>query len=144
MNGMTLSKSADGSELRISTRGPFKLKRRPGRKTLLMPPETAEGHLAGSCLDQSSHLTLFQGLARAHYWQRLLDAGEVGSGTEIAKLEGLHPSTVNELLRMTLLDPSFVMDILEGRPPQGVSMLWFATNALPNLWQEQFGSGQAI
>lgn len=144
MNEMTLSKSADGSELRISTRGPFKLKRRPGRKTLLMPPETAQGHLNGARLDQSSHVTLFQGLARAYYWQRLLDAGEVGSGSEIAKLEGLHPSTVNELLRMTLLDPSLVMDILEGKPPQDVSMLWFATNALPNLWHEQFRPSQAI
>lgn len=143
MNEMTLSKSTDGKELRISTRGPFKLKRRPGRKTLLMPPETAEEHLADACLDQSSHVTLFQGLARAYYWQRLIDAGEIGSGTEIAKLEGLHPSTVNELLRMTLLDPSIVIDILEGKSPQGVSMLWFATNALPNLWHEQFRPSQA-
>lgn len=144
MNVMTRSKSADGSELRISTRGPFKLKRRPGRKTLLMPPETAEGHLANACLDQSSHVTLFQGLARAYYWQRLLDAEEVGSGSEIAKLEGLHPSTVNELLRMTLLDPSLVIDILEGKPPKDVSMLWFATNALPNLWNEQFRPNLAL
>jgi hypothetical protein len=37
-----------------------------------------------------------------------------------------------------LLDPSLVMDILEGRQPQEVSMLWFTRNALPDLWQEQF------
>lgn len=42
-------------------------------------------------------------LARAFYWQQLLDDGVVASGTEIAQREGLHHSTVNELLRLTLL-----------------------------------------
>ncbi len=123
---------------RITTRKPFKVKRRPGIKTVVMAPETAEGHLNGECIDKSSQIALFQGLARAHYWQRLLDAGEVHSGSEIAQLEELDPSTVNELLRLTLLDPSLVMDILEGRQPQVVSMMWFTRNALPDLWHEQF------
>ena len=104
---------------RITTRKPFKVKRRPGIKTVVMAPETAEGHLNGECIDKSSQIALFQGLARAHYWQRLLDAGEVRSGSEIAQLEELDPSTVNELLRLTLLNPSLVMDILDGRQPQG-------------------------
>ena len=91
-------------------------------------------------MNKSNQIALFHGLARAHYWQRLLDAGEVSSGSEIAKLEGLDPSTVNELLRLTLLDPSLVMDILEGRVPQEVSMMWFTRNALPDLWHEQLSS----
>ena len=123
---------------RITTRFPFKLKRRPGIKTVVMAPETAEGHLNGECMDRNSQIALFQGLARAHYWQRLLDAGEVRSGSEIAKREELDPSTVNELLRLTLLDPSLVMDVLEGRQPQEISMMWFTRNALPDLWHEQF------
>jgi hypothetical protein len=138
MSDMTFNDSTSGDTFRITTRTPFKLKRRPGIKTLVMAPETAEGHLNGECMDKSSQIALFQGLARAHYWQRLLDAGEVCSGSEIAKLEELDPSTVNELLRLTLLDPFLVMDILEGRQPQEVSMLWFTRNPLPNLWQEQF------
>ena len=97
-----------------------------------------EGQLNGEYMDKSSQIALFQGLARAHYWQRLLDAGEVRSGSEIAQLEELDPSTVNELLRLTLLDPSLVMDILEGKQPQQVSMMWLTRNALPDLWHEQF------
>jgi hypothetical protein len=138
MSDMTVNDSTSGDTFRITTRTPFKLKRRPGIKTLVMAPKTVEGHLNGECMDKSSQIALFQGLARAHYWQRLLDAGEVRSGSEIAQLEELDPSTVNELLRLTLLDPSLVMDILEGRQPQEVNMLWFTRNALPNLWQEQF------
>ena len=134
----TASNVMRDDNFRITTRTPFKLKRRPGIKTVVMAPETAEGHLRGDCMNKGNQIALFHGLARAHYWQRLLDAGEVRSGSEIAQLEGLDPSTVNELLRLTLLDPSLVMDILQGRPPQEVSMVWFTRNALPDLWHEQF------
>lgn len=80
---------------------------------------------------------LVEAIARAFYWQRLLDSGKVKSGSEIARLEKLHPSTVNELLRMTLLDPSHVEDILEGSHTSALSMLWFTRNPVPVLWANQ-------
>ena len=138
MSETTTSDDISGDNFRLTTRTPFKLKRRPGIKSVVMASETAEGKLNGECMDKSSQIALFHGLARAHYWPRLLDAGEVRSGSEIAQLEGLDPSTVNELLRLTLLDPALVMDILEGKQTQQVSMMWFTRNALPNMWQEQF------
>jgi hypothetical protein len=138
MSETTTSNDMSGDTFRITTRTPFKLKRRPGIKSVVIAAETAEGNLSGKCIDKSGQIALFQGLARAHYWQRLLDAGEVRSGSEIAQLEELDPSTVNELLRLTLLDPSLVIDILEGKQPQQISMVWFTRNALPDLWHEQF------
>lgn len=140
MRETTTSDDMSGDTFRLTTRTPFKLKRRPGIKSVVIAAETAEGHLSGKCMDKGGQIALFQGLARAHYWQRLLDAGEVRSGSEIAQLEELDPSTVNELLRLTLLDPSLVMDILEGKQPEQVSMMWFTRNALPDLWHEQFPS----
>jgi hypothetical protein len=142
MSEKTTSDDMSGDNFRLTTRTPFKLKRRPGIKSVVMASEAAEGTLNGECMDKSSQIALFHGLARAHYWQRLLDAGEVRSGSEIAQLEGLDPSTVNELLRLTLLDPSLVMNILEGKQPQQVSMMWFTRNALPDLWHEQFPLNQ--
>jgi len=124
--------------LRITTRIPLKLKRRPGRKTILEDLELAEGNKPDNAIGTSINAPLLQGLARAFYWQRLLDSGEVRSGTEIAQLEGLNPSTVNELLRITLLDPLLVQRILEGKHPEKMSMMWFTRNALPDLWQKQF------
>jgi hypothetical protein len=138
MSETSTSDDMSGDTFRLTTRTPFKLKRRPGIKTVVMASETAEGHLRGECMNKSNQIALFHGLARAHYWQRLLDAGEVRSGSEIAQLEGLDPSTVNELLRLMLLDPSLVMDILEGKLPQQVSMVWFTRNSLPDLWHKQF------
>jgi hypothetical protein len=58
-------------------------------------------------------------LTRAFYWQQLIDDGVVGSGSEIAQREGLHHSTVNELLRLTLLEPA-VIQIDAGRAAASV------------------------
>lgn len=76
-------------------------------------------------------------LSRAFYWQRLLDQGVVASGSEIAKREGLHPSTVNELLRLTLLDPMIIQTLLAGQQPRCMSLLWFQRHPLPLDWQAQ-------
>jgi hypothetical protein len=76
-------------------------------------------------------------LARAFYWQQLLDDGVVASGTDIAQREGLHHSTVNELLRLTLLEPAIIQAILAGTQPRCMSLIWFQRNPLPLDWIEQ-------
>jgi len=73
-------------------------------------------------------------LARGCYWQSLLDDGVVGSGSEFAQREGLHHSTVNELLRRTLLEPAIIQTILAGQQPRGMNLLWFQRNPLPTDW----------
>ena len=69
-------------------------------------------------------------LTRAFYWQQLLDDGVVVSGSEIAQSEGLHHSTVNELLRLTLL-AAITQSILAVQQPRCMSLLWFQRNPLP-------------
>ena len=61
---------------------------------------------------RSTTSPLLVALTRAFYWQQLLDDGVLGSGSEIAQREGLHHSTVNELLRLTLLEPAIIQAIL--------------------------------
>lgn len=77
---------------------------------------------------------LLVALTRAFYWQRLLDDGVVASGSEIAQREGLHNSTVNELLRLTLLEPAIIHSILARKQPRCMSLLWFHRNPLPIDW----------
>ena len=78
---------------------PLKIRKRGGSKVVVRPDGAVEspGKVA-SQIDQP----LLVALTRAFYWQQLLDDGVVGSGSEIAQREGLHHSTVNELLRLTL------------------------------------------
>lgn len=80
---------------------------------------------------------IIEAVARAFHWQHLLDAGEFESGAAIARAEGLHPSTVNELLRLTLLAPDIVEQLLAGRQPRRLTLIWFQRNPIPVDWQQQ-------
>lgn len=47
----------------------------------------------------------------------------MASGSEIARREGLHPTTVNELLRPSLLSPAVVQALLAGKQPRTLSLI---------------------
>ena len=88
--------------------------------------------------DNPAHDTTFlEGLGRAFYWQSLLDTGVMASGSAIARAEGLDPSTVNELLRLTLLAPDIIEQLMAGRQPRRLTLMWFQRNPLPVDWQAQ-------
>ncbi len=59
------------------------------------------------------------------------------AATWIGHHEGLHHSTVNELLRMTLLEPAIIQSILAEQQPRCMSQLWFQRNPLPTDWVAQ-------
>ena len=82
-------------------------------------------------------VTLIDGLARAFYWQHLLDTGAMPSGSAIARAEKLHHSVVNELLRLTLLAPDIVEMLMAGRQPRRMSLIWFQRHPLPVDWAAQ-------
>ncbi|UZR28044.1 site-specific recombinase resolvase [Methylococcus mesophilus] len=82
-------------------------------------------------------LPFLVGLGRALYWQHLLDTGVVHSGSDIARQEDLHPSTVNELLRLTLLAPDLIERLMAGRQPRPLTLMWFQRHPLPVDWAEQ-------
>lgn len=124
----------DGEQIRLSTFIPWKIKKRGARKVVVRPDGAAVAPgMVANTLDQP----LLVALTRAFYWQHLLDEGLVASGSEIARREGLHHSTVNELLRLTLLEPAIIQAILTGKQPRCMSLLWFQRNPLPTDWAAQ-------
>ena len=124
---------------KMTTLIPVKIKWHGGRKKVI-PAATLPDQ-------QPEHdASMLVALSRAYHWQRLLDTGVVDSGSDIARREGLHQTTVNALLRLTQLSPALVRDILNGRQPKTLSMRWLKTNELPWEWDEQqalFGSFDA-
>ena len=115
---------------KMTTLIPVKIKWHGGRKKVI-PAATLPDQ-------QPEHdASMLVALSRAYHWQRLLDAGIVDSGSDIARREGLHQTTVNALLRLTQLSPTLVRDILNGRQPKTLSMRWLKTNELPWDWDEQ-------
>ena len=103
------------------------------RKVVIRPDGESSSPTARGQIDSP----MLVALARAFYWQQLLDDGVVASGTDIAQREGLHHSTVNELLRLTLLEPAIIQVILAGTQPRCMSPIWFQRNPLPLDWIEQ-------
>ncbi|SFL92101.1 site-specific recombinase resolvase [Nitrosomonas communis] len=83
------------------------------------------------------NVILLEGLARAFYWQHLIYAGVMKSGSAIARAEKLHHSVVNELLRLTLLAPDIIDLLLAGRQPLRMNLIWFQRNPLPIEWEAQ-------
>jgi hypothetical protein len=80
---------------------------------------------------------LLEGVARAFYWQHLIDTGVMKSGSEIARAEGLHPSVPNELMRLTLLAPDIIEKLMMGSQPRRMNLIWFRSNSLPVDWSAQ-------
>jgi hypothetical protein len=114
---------------KLTTVIPVRIKRSGGRKWMI--PAAAQA-------DAPKHeAPIPTALSRAFHWQRLLDEGRVASGSEIARREGLHPTTVNELLRLTLLSPTVVKGLLAGRQPRTLSLLWLKNHEVPASWDDQ-------
>ena len=115
---------------KLTTFIPIRIKRQGGRKVVV--PATTAG------VTMPEHdAPILTALARAFHWQRLLDEGIVASGSEIARREGLHPTSVNELLRLTLLSPAVVQSILAGLQSKTLSLQWLKNNEVPMAWDAQ-------
>ena len=134
LGGPVARERRDGSQIKLSTFIPLKIRKRGGSKVVVRP----DGQVNAPCKVASQiDQPLLVALTRAFYWQQLLDDGVVGSGSEIAQREGLHHSTVNELLRLTLLEPAIIQSILAGQQPRCMSLLWFQRHPLPTDWMAQ-------
>lgn len=121
-------------EKQISTFIPLKFAKRSGRCVVSTAEDAMKATEPHSPLPDT---TLMNALAKAFHWQRLLDRGVVYSGTEIARKENMDLATVNEILRLTLLDPGIVESILRGRQSEGLTMNWFNSNPIPWEWEQQ-------
>ena len=88
--------------------------------------------------ERSVHkVTLLDGVARAFHWRHLLDTGAMQRGSAISRTEKLHPSVVNELLRLTLLAPDIIEQFMAGKQPRRLTLRWFQRNRLMVDWQAQ-------
>lgn len=87
---------------------------------------------------ESAHdVRIVETVARAIYWHALLDTGAMKSVGEIARAEGLMPTTVGRLLRLARLAPDIIEQLMEGCQPRRLTLLWLMRHDIPALWPEQ-------
>jgi hypothetical protein len=95
----------------ITVRVPLKIRRRPGRKTVVTP--VVDGLPTQSTTRADP--TLLKAFARAFRYQRMLDDGRYASISEMAAAEKLDRGYLGRLLQLTLLAPDIVEAIVDGR-----------------------------
>lgn len=125
----------EGKTVKLVTFIPLKIKKRGGRRVIVRPDSMAPTDTLKPIVQHDTPMQV--ALSKAFHWQRLLEQGLAKSGTEIAQREGLHHSMVNEMLRLTLLEPAIIQSILAGKQPRCMSLLWFQRNPLPVDWLAQ-------
>ena len=112
----------------VTLRVRFRVVKRGGRKEMRLPEGAAQSRRTDS--------TLVKALARAFRWKRMLESGEFATITELAEREGIAPSYMTRVLRLTLLAPVIVEAILDGR--QGPELtLARGLEPFPAGWDEQ-------
>ena len=112
----------------VTLQVPFRIVKRGGRKEMQMPE--------GATQSRRSDNTLVKALARAFRWKRMLDSGEFATIAELAEREGMAPSYVTRVLRLTLLAPDIVEAILDGKQGPEV-MLKRLLTPFPVDWTKQ-------
>jgi len=115
----------------ITVRVPLAIRHRPGRKTIVTPMTNGVAPVT-----TRADPTLVKALARAFRYQRMLDQGRYASISEMAAAERLERGYLGSLLRLTLLAPSIVEAILDGRDEGGVALLE-VLEPFPGDWMRQ-------
>ena len=93
---------------------PFRIVKRGGRKEMQLPDGATQPHRTGN--------TLVKALARAFRWKRILESGEFATIAELAEREGIAPSYMTRVLRLTQLEPGIIEAVLDGRQGDAVTL----------------------
>jgi hypothetical protein len=127
-----MTAAGTGDARTVTVRIQFKIRKRGGRKLVLTPDGSP------SCLPQRARVdnTVVKALARAFRWRKQLESGVHATVEEIAAAEAINPSYVSRVLRLSLLAPSLVEQILNGAQCSSLSLPRLM-GPFPVEWQEQ-------
>lgn len=98
----------------VTVHVPFRVVKRGGRKEVQLPD--------GAPAQRKTDNTLIKALARAFRWKRMLESGDFTTINDLAEREGIAPSYMTRVLRLTLLAPDIVEAILDGRQGPEVTL----------------------
>lgn len=112
----------------ITIHVPFRVVKRGGRKEMHLPD--------GAATQRRPDNALVKALARAFRWKRMLESGEFATIAELAEREGIAPSYMTRVLRLTLLAPDIVEAILVGKQGPEVALAQ-VLEPFPAAWNEQ-------
>jgi hypothetical protein len=116
----------------ITVHVPFTIRKRGGRKEIVLPEGVP---VQRARVDN----TMVKALARGFRWKRMLESGGFATIGDLAAREGIAPSYVTRVIRLTLLAPDIVEAILDGQQGQWVTLAGLMEEA-PMEW----GRGKSV
>jgi len=126
----TLSK--DGRTMIVHI--PITLRHQGGRKQVVTPAGATPWIPTPRRVDN----TLVKAIVRAHRWRDMLESGRYATVRDLAKAESINESYFGRVLRLTLLSPSIIEAILEGRQPPTLELEGLLKQ-FPIEWDQQLG-----
>ena len=127
----TLSK--DGCTITVHI--PMTMRHQGGRKQVVTPA----GATPWIPIPPRVNNTLVKAIVRAHRWRDKLETGNYATVRDLAKAEAIDEVYLGRVLRLTLLSPTLIEAILEGRQPATLE-LDDLLKQFPVEWGRQLGS----
>ncbi|WP_247538494.1 hypothetical protein [Ralstonia pseudosolanacearum] len=114
---VTRSLPAPAGGVQLETFVPWTLVKRGSKKQVVTPLDAPlefaiEARRERRDREAMQDTPLMRALGLAHYWQRLLDEQRFASVAEIAEAEGIDVSRAYRLLRLTLLAPEIIEQLI--------------------------------
>ena len=120
---------------------PWTLVKRGIRREIITPLDAPQAFTVEAVAERAKrkaaqNTPLIRALGLAHYWQRLLDEGKFRSITDIAAAEGIDVTQARRVLRLTLLAPVVVTQLLV-ETDMSINLEAVLRRAMPLDWQDQ-------
>jgi hypothetical protein len=125
--------SKDGCTITVHI--PMTMRHQGGRKQVVTPA----GATPWIPIPPRVNNTLVKAIVRAHRWRDKLETGNYATVRDLAKAEAIDEVYLGRILRLTLLSPTLIEAILEGRQPATLE-LDDLLRQFPVEWDRQLGS----
>jgi hypothetical protein len=111
---------------------PITLRHQSGRKQVVAPAGATPWIPIAASVDS----TMVKALVRAYRWRDMLESGKHATVRDLAKAETIDEVYLGRVLRLTLLAPSIVEEVLAGTQPVNLE-LHDLLKPLPAEWKKQ-------
>ena len=140
-NPVTYQIPSPAGGVQMETFIPWTLVKRGVRREIITPLDAPQAFTVEAAAERikrkaAQSTPLIRTLGLEHYWQRLLDEGKFRSITDIAAAEGIDVTQARRLLRLTLLAPAVVANLL-ANPDVAINLESVLRRVMPLDWQEQ-------
>lgn len=129
--------SHDGRTLCVHI--PITMRVQGGRKQVITPTDAAPWISRPARIDS----TLVKAIVRAHRWRDMLEPGRYTTIRDLAEAEKINESYLGRTLRLTLLAPSIVQAILDGRQHTELELEQLL-RPFPTEWNQQVAEIESV